>query len=84
MFGTLNAPTQDKFAGQGPDVERLSREMMDSWLHFARSGDPAHPSIAPWSQYDVATRPTMIFGTTGSGQERDPFGEERAAIEELL
>jgi hypothetical protein len=26
----------------------------------------------------------MIFGTTGSGQERDPFGEERAAIEELL
>jgi para-nitrobenzyl esterase len=84
MFGTLNAPTQDKFAGTGPDVERLSREMMDSWLHFARSGDPAHRTIAPWSQYDAATRPTMIFDTKGSGQQSDPFGEERAAIEKLM
>jgi len=84
VFGTLDAPTQDKFAGSGPDVERLSREMMDSWLSFATGGDPAHASIAPWSQYDADKRPTMIFGTKASGQEHDPFGEERAAIAKLL
>lgn len=84
VFGTLNAPTQDKFAGTGPDVERLSREMMDSWLGFANNGDPAHPSIAPWSQYDADKHPTMMFGTKASGQESDPFGEERAAIEKLM
>jgi para-nitrobenzyl esterase len=84
VFGTLHAPTQDKFAGAGPDVERLSREMMDSWLSFANNGDPAHPSIAPWSQYDGDKRPTMIFGTKGSAQENDPFGEERRAIETLM
>ena len=84
VFGTLGAPTQDKFAGTGPDVQRLSREMMDSWLSFANNGDPAHPSIAPWSQYDDGRRPTMIFGTRASGQENDPFGEQRAAIEKLI
>jgi para-nitrobenzyl esterase len=84
VFGTLGAPTQDKFAGTGADVERLSREMMDAWLAFAATGDPAHPSIAPWSQYDAETRPTMIFGTKASGQEYDPFGEERAAISDLM
>jgi para-nitrobenzyl esterase len=84
VFGTLGAPTQDKFAGTGADVERLSREMMDSWLSFAGAGDPAHPSIAPWSQYEAEKRPTMIFGTRASGQENDPLGEERAAIEALM
>lgn len=84
VFGTLDAPTQDKFAGTGSEVERLSREMMDSWLSFANNGDPAHLSIVPWSQYDAATRPTMIFDTRASGQENDPFGEERAAIEGLM
>jgi para-nitrobenzyl esterase len=84
VFGTLGAPTQDKFAGTGGDVQRLSREMMDCWLSFANNADPAHPSIAPWSQYDGDRRPTMIFGTRASGQENDPFGEERAAIERLM
>jgi para-nitrobenzyl esterase len=84
VFGTLGAPTQDKFAGTGPDVQRLSREMMDSWLSFATRGDPAHPSIAPWSQYEGDKRPTMIFGTTASGQASDPFSEERAAISKLM
>ena len=84
VFGTLKAPTQDKFAGTGPDVERLSREMMDCWLSFANSGDPAHASVAPWSQYDVEKHPTMVFGTKASGQENDPFGEELSAIEKLM
>lgn len=84
VFGTLHAPTQDKFAGTGTDVERLSREMMDCWLSFAGNGDPAHPSVAPWSQYVAGERPTMIFGTKASGEQNDPFGEERAAIEALM
>lgn len=84
VFGTLGAPTQDKFAGSGPNVERLSHEMMDCWLGFANNGDPAHAKVAPWSQYETNSRPTMVFGTTASRQENDPFGEERAAIEKLM
>ena len=51
--------------------------MHKAWVNFATNGDPAHPSVAPWSQYDTAKRPTMIFASKASGQASDPFGEER-------
>ena len=84
VFGTLNAPTQDRFAGTGPDVERLSRDMMDAWLAFATSGDPAAKAVGAWSAYDDTKRPTMVFDTKFSRQEDDPFGEERNALEALI
>ena len=80
-FGTLTAPTQDRFAGTGPYVERLAGEMMDAWLAFAKTGNPSHAGIAPWSPYDETRRPTMVFGTQVSRQEDDPFGEARRAAE---
>ncbi len=84
VFGTLHAPTQDRFAGTGPEVERLSGEMMDAWLAYARRGDPAHPSIAPWSRHEPARRATMVFDTSSSAEAEDPFGDERRAIEGLV
>ncbi len=83
VFGTLDAPTQDRFAGTGPEVEQLSRNMMDAWLSFARSGSPAHENIGPWTAYDAASRPTMLFDRQ-SGLEEDSFSEERAALETLV
>ncbi len=84
VFGTLDAPTQDRFAGTGPDVERLSRDMMDAWLSFARTGNPAANAVGAWSAYDEARRPTMVFDTKFSRQQDDPFGEERRALEGLI
>ena len=84
VFGTLNAPTQDRFAGTGANVERLSHDMMAAWLAFARSANPAADATGPWSTYDDRTRPTMVFDTRASRQEDDPFGEERRALEALL
>ncbi len=83
MFGTLTAPTQDKFAGTGPVVEQLSHHMMDSWLAFTRGGNPAHAGVGEWSAYDAKQRATMIFGRE-SAQERAPFDAERAAWEGVL
>jgi para-nitrobenzyl esterase len=83
VFGTLGAPTQDRFAGTGPDIERLSANMMDAWLSFARTGSPGHEGIGPWPAYDAETRPTMLFDRT-STLAHDPFGEERAALEPFV
>jgi para-nitrobenzyl esterase len=80
VFGTLDAPTQDRFAGTGPEVEQLARNMMDAWLAFARTGNPAHEGIGAWPAYDDASRPAMTFGRQ-SCLASDPFGEERRAIE---
>jgi len=81
VFGTLGAPTQDRFAGNGPEVERLSAAMMDAWLSFARTGRPASEDLPAWPPYDIS-RPTMIFDKP-SRIEHDPFGDERQAIENL-
>jgi len=83
VFGTLDAPTQDRFAGTGPDVERLSANMMDAWLAFARASSPGHEGIGPWPAYEPGRRPTMVFDTN-SGAQDDPFGDERLAIEPLV
>ena len=83
VFGTLGAPTQDRFAGTGPDVERLSQNMMDAWLSFARTGNPGHEGIGPWPAYNAQSRPTMVFDRQ-SGLQNDPYGEERRALEPLL
>lgn len=83
VFGTFGAPTQERFAGTGPEVERLSAEMNAAWAAFARTGDPATEGLA-WPAFDPDRRTTMVFDTAGSGAQDDPFGEERAAIEALL
>jgi para-nitrobenzyl esterase len=82
VFGTLDAPGQDRFAGTGPEVERLSANMMDAWIAFARTGDPSHEGIGRWEPYDVETRPTMVFDRE-SRLEDDPYSEERLAAAAL-
>jgi para-nitrobenzyl esterase len=83
VFGTLGAPTMDRFAGTGADAERLSATMMDSWLAFARSGDPGCDSLPGWKAYDTPRRATMTF-------DRDcelvdaPYDAERAAWDQIL
>jgi para-nitrobenzyl esterase len=84
VFGTLDAPTQDRFAGRGADVERLSREMMDCWLAFARDGDPSASGTGAWPAYDEERRPTMVFGTARSAVANDPLAQERRALEALM
>jgi para-nitrobenzyl esterase len=84
VFGTTGKPTQVRFAGQGAEVERLEGEMMDAWIAFARTGNPAHPAIGSWPAHEGGERATMVFDTAGSRVRSDPFAEERQALEALL
>jgi para-nitrobenzyl esterase len=77
VFGTLDKPYQDRFAGKGPAAEALSAVMMDAWLAFAKAGNPS-TDRADWVPYDQQRRATMVFDKV-SGLEDDPYREERAA-----
>lgn len=79
VFGTLWAPTQDRFAGSGPAAEALSQRMMDAWIAFACTGNPSHEGIGDWPPYEASTRPTMVFDRE-TRLESDPFAEEREAV----
>lgn len=83
VFGTLDAPTQDRFAGTGPDVERLAADMMDAWTAFARGANPSHSGIGAWTPYDAERRSTMVLGRTSEAQDA-PFEEERAVWDGII
>jgi para-nitrobenzyl esterase len=83
VFGTIGRTGDDRMTGSGPDADKLSEQMMDAWVSFARHGDPSHDGIGPWPGYDTSERQTMVFGRD-TGVQSAPFEEERALWESLL
>ena len=77
VFGTLPA----NFCGTGPAVERLSWNMMDAWIAFARSGDPSNEGFGRWPEYGEK-RKTMLLGEQCYVEEA-PLEEERAAWDDI-
>jgi para-nitrobenzyl esterase len=61
-FGTLRVKGAAPFFGSGPDAEALSDAMMESWIAFAKSGNPSNDTSGAWMRYDGGKRATMIFG----------------------
>jgi para-nitrobenzyl esterase len=59
-----------------PDVGRITAEMSQAWIAFARNGDPSHPGLPAWPSYDEERRATMIFGPDTAVID-DPDGDER-------
>jgi para-nitrobenzyl esterase len=76
VFGTLDSPGADAFAGSGPAAEALATTIQDAWLAFARTGAPG------WPAYDPSARTTMVLGAA-CGPTDDPMAAERAAWDGL-
>jgi para-nitrobenzyl esterase len=83
VFGTLTAPNQERFAGKGPEVQALSRRMMDAWLAFARTGEPADSPWGAWPRYELERRATMRIDLQ-SELVTAPFDEERLAWDGVI
>ncbi|MCP4962085.1 MAG: carboxylesterase family protein [Actinomycetia bacterium] len=58
MLGTADA-YPEMYDGQWP--AGLARQMMDTWVVFARTGNPNHAGLPHWPSYDLESRPTMAF-----------------------
>ncbi len=56
---------------------------MDSWIAFARTGNPSHKGIPEWPKYDTEKRSTMILGKEIKVVD-DPFGKERTAWDGIM
>ena len=69
VFGTLGAPGSQ--TGTGADAGAASKAMQDSFVTFARTGNPNHADAQFWPTYDLTKRATMLFDTT-SRVENDP------------
>jgi para-nitrobenzyl esterase len=59
--------------------QRVADQMSETWLAFARTGDPNNASIPHWAPYDVARRATLVFDL-----ESRAVDDYRSAERELL
>jgi len=67
----------------GPPTDEtaaMAQMMSESWIAFARNGDPNNVTIPEWRPYDLDARTVMLFDTPPSA-ESDPHYEERIAME---
>ncbi len=61
---------------QGPEAQVMADILSRAFVAFARTGDPNHPGLPPWTPYDLARRQTMIMDIPPR-MEDDPRGDER-------
>jgi para-nitrobenzyl esterase len=75
VFSTLD--TADALTGTGAEAQAASRAMQESFVAFARTGDPNNPAIPHWPRYELAARSTMVFDAR-TRVEDDPRAWQRA------
>jgi para-nitrobenzyl esterase len=62
-----------------PETAALADAMSESWLAFARTGDPNNGAIGAWAPYDLERRNVMLFDKESTAVD-DPHREERLAM----
>jgi para-nitrobenzyl esterase len=77
VFGTHDP----MFCGAGPEADKLSNAIQESWLNFAHTGDPSGKGLGNWPAYG-SKRETMIIGKKPH-VENAPHEEERAVWEKV-
>jgi para-nitrobenzyl esterase len=69
--------------GAGPGAQKMADIMSESWIAFARTGNPDTPHIPHWPRFDLKNRATMVFDLP-SKVEDDPRGNERKLFAPVL
>jgi len=75
VLDRLHAGNSVAVLGNDPP-QKLADMMQDSWIAFAKTGNPNNTSIPNWPAYNTRTRATMIFNVNPLVQN-DPYGEDR-------
>ena len=73
-FDNCHQPTSK--TGTGTEARAVAARMSETFIAFARTGDPNNAAIPAWAPYDLEQRPTMIFDVA-TRLENDPRADER-------
>ncbi len=76
-----NVAYSASMSGTGPAQQRVADIMSDTWIAFARTGDPNNAAIPQWSPYDLQTRAVMVFDETPE-LVNDPRAAQRALFDD--
>jgi para-nitrobenzyl esterase len=76
VYNNIEPPIE--LIGDSPECNKLASTLSDTWLAFARTGNPNHPGLPFWPPYSAEKRATMILNVKPRVEE-DPYSEERKA-----
>lgn len=69
IFGNMDENNFPEGAIDSLDEARVvSNTMMDTWLNFAKRGNPNHKGLPEWPTYDIKKRATMMLGINSEVQ----------------
>jgi para-nitrobenzyl esterase len=80
-FAFDNIEIAASMTGGGADAQKVADQLCDTFIAFARTGDPDNSAIPKWPRYQPTHRPTMVWDSV-SRIEDDPRGEERKLIDQ--
>jgi len=65
---------------ESAETRAMTEAMAETWLAFARTGNPNHAGLPNWPAYDAATRPVLEFEVPPR-VVNDPFPTERGFMD---
>ncbi|GGA67015.1 carboxylic ester hydrolase [Edaphobacter acidisoli] len=78
-FAFDNVEIAASMTGNTPEAQRLAAKVSETFITFARTGDPNNRAIPHWPRYNLDHRSTMLWDTTPHIED-DPRGNERKLI----
>ncbi|MBV9507421.1 MAG: carboxylesterase/lipase family protein [Acidobacteriia bacterium] len=82
-FAFDNVKISSRLTGGGEAAMALADRLSDSWIAFARSGNPNTPKLPHWPAFDAKDRATMVIDNT-STVVNDPLKEQRIAMNRAM
>jgi para-nitrobenzyl esterase len=76
VFNTVDAAKA--LTGTGQDRYHVANMMGDTWVAFARTGNPNNPALPHWPAFNAKSRATMVLNTQ-SAIVKDPGRQGRLA-----
>lgn len=76
-----NVNNSESMSGIGAEQQRVADIMADTWIAFARTGNPNNARIPNWRPYNLEDRPVMVFDETPEAVD-DARGEQRALFDD--
>ena len=64
----------------GPEPQQIADILSETWIAFAKTGDPNNPKVPKWEPYEATKRETMVLDLKPE-LVSDPHGEERRLFE---
>jgi para-nitrobenzyl esterase len=82
-FAFDNVKAAARLTGGGPEALALADRVSDTWIAFARTGDPNTSKLPRWTPFNATDRPTMVIDNE-SRLVNDPIREQRLVMFKAL